>query len=64
MAGEKERAKGTWNDAKGKVKEGVGDATDDRSLHAKGVVDQAKGKAQKAIGKGKDAVEEAIDRSD
>jgi uncharacterized protein YjbJ (UPF0337 family) len=63
MAGEKDKAKGTWNEAKGKAKKAIGDATDNRSLEAEGVFDQAKGKAQKAVGKGKDAVEDAVDRN-
>lgn len=67
MAGEKDKAKGIWDETKGKVKEAVGDATDDRSLQAKGVADQVKGKARKAVGKGKEAVDEvaddALDRS-
>ena len=42
-------------DAKGKVKEGVGDATDNRSLQAEGVGDQAGGKVEQAIGEAKDA---------
>lgn len=39
----------------GKVKEGVGDATDDRSLEAQGKRDQAKGNLKQAGEKVKDA---------
>jgi uncharacterized protein YjbJ (UPF0337 family) len=40
---------------KGKVKEGVGDATDDRSLEAEGQADQTKGHLKEAAEKVKDA---------
>ena len=40
---------------KGKVKEGVGDATDDESLKAEGQTDQAKGNLKQAGDKVKDA---------
>ena len=36
MAGEKDRAEGTWQDTKGKVKEKAGDATDNESLEREG----------------------------
>ena len=39
----------------GKVKEGVGDATDDESLEKEGKVDQAKGNLKQAGEKVKDA---------
>lgn len=39
----------------GKVKEGVGDATDDRSLENEGRADQAKGNLKQAGEKVKDA---------
>ncbi|MBV9793373.1 MAG: CsbD family protein [Actinobacteria bacterium] len=40
---------------KGKVKEGVGDATDDDQLKAEGETDQAKGNLKQAGDKVKDA---------
>jgi uncharacterized protein YjbJ (UPF0337 family) len=40
---------------KGKVKEGVGEATDDRDLQTEGQVDQAKGNLKQAGEKIKDA---------
>ncbi|MEA2435132.1 MAG: hypothetical protein QOG54_2589 [Actinomycetota bacterium] len=39
----------------GKVKEGIGDATDDRSLEAEGKADQVKGNLKQAGEKVKDA---------
>lgn len=43
------------DNVKGKVKEGVGSATDDKSLEAEGKGDQAKGKIKQAVEDVKDA---------
>jgi uncharacterized protein YjbJ (UPF0337 family) len=61
MAGEGDKAKGTWKETKGKVKEAVGDATENRSLQAEGMIDQATGKGQKVKGDVKDEVDDALD---
>ena len=58
MAGEHERAKGTWDKAKGAVKGSIGKATDDEDLEAEGRLDKAKGGVEKAVGKTKGAVED------
>ena len=42
-------------EVKGKIKEGVGDATDDQELQAEGQTDQAKGNLKQAGEKVKDA---------
>jgi uncharacterized protein YjbJ (UPF0337 family) len=42
-------------EVKGKIKEGVGKATDDEELEAKGQVDQAEGNLKQAGDKVKDA---------
>lgn len=55
-----DRAKHEFEDLKGKAKEKIGDATDNRSLQAEGLVDQAKAKA----GKVADNVREATRRDD
>jgi uncharacterized protein YjbJ (UPF0337 family) len=52
------------DELKGKVKEGVGDATGDRDLQAEGEVDQTKGKAKQAWGDVKNAGEKAKDAID
>jgi uncharacterized protein YjbJ (UPF0337 family) len=69
MAGTEERTEGTWDKAKGKAKEGIGDATDNEDLEAEGKKDQAKGGMKKAWGDTKDAahnaseaVKDAVDR--
>ncbi|HEY0501575.1 MAG TPA: CsbD family protein [Kutzneria sp.] len=45
----------TTDDVKGKVKEGVGHVTDDKSLETEGKGDQAKGKVKQAVEDVKDA---------
>ncbi|MGH9176571.1 MAG: CsbD family protein, partial [Vicinamibacterales bacterium] len=44
MSGREDKARGTWDETKGKVKEGWGDLTNDRDVEAEGGADQAKGK--------------------
>jgi uncharacterized protein YjbJ (UPF0337 family) len=58
MGGMGDKFEGKADELKGKVKEGVGDATDDRSMQAEGVGDQAEGKVEQAIGDAKDAWED------
>ena len=48
-------------EAKGKVKEWVGDATDNESLQAEGTADQAKARAKQAGEHVKDAGKDAMD---
>jgi uncharacterized protein YjbJ (UPF0337 family) len=52
---EKDRAEGTWDRAKGKVKEGAGRVTGDRSLEDEGKADQAEGSVERAKGHVKEA---------
>jgi len=58
MGGVKDKAEGTWDETKGKVKEAVGDATDNEDLQGEGVADQVKGKAEQAWGNVKEAAED------
>ena len=46
----KDKVKGTFHEAKGKVKEMAGKITDNPKLEAKGKVEKIAGKAQKKIG--------------
>jgi uncharacterized protein YjbJ (UPF0337 family) len=45
----------------GKVKQGVGEATDDPALKGKGKMQEAKGDLQKAVGNAKSAIKKAAD---
>jgi len=53
---DKDRIKGSAEQAKGKVKEVVGKATGDTKLEGEGKADKATGKVQNAVGGIKDAV--------
>jgi uncharacterized protein YjbJ (UPF0337 family) len=46
----KDKVKGTFHEAKGKVKEMAGKITDNPKLEAKGKVEKLAGKAQEKIG--------------
>jgi uncharacterized protein YjbJ (UPF0337 family) len=52
---------GKWDQAKGRVKEGVGKAVDDRDLEAEGDADRAGGEVQEGFGKGRRKVGEFIE---
>jgi uncharacterized protein YjbJ (UPF0337 family) len=56
--GTEDRAAGTWDKAKGKVKETAGQATGDRDLEREGRMDQTKGAGRRAVGSVKDAAGE------
>jgi uncharacterized protein YjbJ (UPF0337 family) len=53
---EKEQITGKVDELKGKAKQGIGKATDDRSLQGEGIVDEAKGKVKQAYGDVKDTI--------
>ena len=53
---DKDRVKGTANQAKGAVKEKVGQVTGDTKTEAEGKADKTAGKVQNAVGGIKDAL--------
>jgi uncharacterized protein YjbJ (UPF0337 family) len=53
---DKDRIKGSAEQAKGKVKEWAGKATGDKKSEAEGTADPVKGKVRNAVGGVKDAV--------
>jgi uncharacterized protein YjbJ (UPF0337 family) len=57
----KDKTEGKFDQAKGKVKEEVGDAMGDRSTEWSGKAEQAKGHVKEGIGEVKDGVDEAGD---
>ena len=61
MAGERDKVEGAWDETKGKVKQAVGDATDDESARDEGEKDELKGKVKGAKGDLKDAGEKVKD---
>lgn len=52
---------GKTEQVKGKIKQGVGDLTDNERLHDEGVADEAAGDVQEGYGKAKRKVGEAIE---
>jgi uncharacterized protein YjbJ (UPF0337 family) len=53
----KDKAKGKFHEVKGKVKEKVGRATNNRDLEAEGQVEKIGGKVQKKIGQVENVLE-------
>ena len=61
---DKDRVKGTMDDAAGRIKRQVGEWTGDTGAQVEGAAQQVKGKAEKAWGNVKDAARDAGDKSD
>ncbi len=59
---DKEHVKSAADKASGAIKEGIGKATGDKSMEAKGKMDKAKGEAREALRDAKDALKK--DRDD
>lgn len=57
----KDERDGKMDQLKGKVKQGVGNATDNERLHDEGVADEASGDVQEGFGRGRRKVGEAIE---
>ena len=57
---DKNRVEGSFDQAKGKVKEGVGNLTGDQKLKGEGKADQAAGKVENAVGSAKDKIRETL----
>ncbi|RAU81849.1 CsbD family protein [Pontibacter arcticus] len=55
------RARGNWNEMKGKMKQGYGQLTDDDLTYDEGKEDEWLGKLQQKLGKAKHEVKEWID---
>jgi uncharacterized protein YjbJ (UPF0337 family) len=61
---DKDRIKGSFEDAKGRAKRQVGEWTGDNKLQGEGLADQAKGKVQNAFGNVKDKARDIADDVD
>ena len=57
----RDELEGKADQLKGKVKQGVGDLTDNDRLHDEGVADEAAGDVQEGYGKARRKVGEAIE---
>jgi uncharacterized protein YjbJ (UPF0337 family) len=63
MGSTSDKIKGTANEAMGKAKQGIGEATGSDRMKGEGTVQEVKGKGQQAMGDAKDAAKEATDRA-
>ena len=63
MGSTADKIKGTTNEAVGKAKQGIGEATGNERLEGEGAIQEVKGKGQKAMGDAKDAAKDAINRA-
>lgn len=61
-SGTGDKLRGMADDAKGRVKETVGNATDNESLQGEGMADQVKGKGKGLVGDVKDGLDKAGDK--
>jgi uncharacterized protein YjbJ (UPF0337 family) len=59
---DKDRIKGSFDQAKGAVKDAVGKATGDTKLQTEGKTDKVIGKVESAIGGAKDTVRDLRDK--
>jgi uncharacterized protein YjbJ (UPF0337 family) len=55
------KVKGTWNEAKGKLKQKYAELTDDDLLYAEGKEDELYGRLQKKLGKTRQEVEKILE---
>jgi uncharacterized protein YjbJ (UPF0337 family) len=58
----RDEVKGQAQAVKGKMKQAVGDLTDDKRLHDEGRADEATGEARATVGKARRKVGEAVER--
>ena len=63
MGSTMDKIKGAANEAMGKAKQGIGEATGSEKLQGEGVMQEAKGKGQQALGDAKDAVKDTADKA-
>jgi uncharacterized protein YjbJ (UPF0337 family) len=62
MGSTADKIKGTTNEAVGKIKQGVGEATDNPRLKGEGQGQEIKGKGQQVKGEVKDTVKKGVDK--
>jgi uncharacterized protein YjbJ (UPF0337 family) len=63
MSATSDKVKGTANEAMGKAKQKIGEATGSERLEGEGAIQEVKGKGQKAVGDAKDMTKDAINRA-
>jgi uncharacterized protein YjbJ (UPF0337 family) len=63
MGSTADKVKGATNEAIGKAKQGVGEATGSDRLQGEGAVQEAKGHGQQAVGDAKQAAKDAANKA-
>ncbi|WP_342712975.1 CsbD family protein [Bradyrhizobium sp. B124] len=60
MGSTTDKIKGTANEAMGKAKQKIGEATGSEEMQGEGAIQEAKGKGQKALGDAKEITKDAV----
>jgi uncharacterized protein YjbJ (UPF0337 family) len=63
MGATTDKVKGAANEAIGKAKQGVGEATGSDRLKGEGAIQEVKGKGRQALGDAKEAAKDAVNRA-
>lgn len=63
MSATTDKIKGVANEAIGKAKQGIGEATGSDKLKGEGLIQEAKGHGQKAVGDAKEATKDAANKA-
>jgi uncharacterized protein YjbJ (UPF0337 family) len=63
MGATTDKIKGATNEAIGKAKQGIGEATGSDKLQGEGAVQEVKGKGQQALGDAKEATKDAVNKA-
>jgi len=63
MGATADKIKGIANEAFGKTKQGIGEATGSDRLQGEGAIQEVKGKGQKAVGDAKQATKDAVNNA-
>ena len=63
MGATADKIKGAANEAMGKAKQGIGEATGSDRLQGEGIIQEAKGKGQQAMGDAKQATKDAANKA-
>jgi uncharacterized protein YjbJ (UPF0337 family) len=63
MGSTTDKIKGAANEAMGKAKQGIGEATGNERLEGEGTIQEVKGKGQQALGDAKEAAKDAMNRA-
>ena len=63
MGATTDKIKGTANEAMGKAKQKIGEATGSERLEGEGAIQEVKGKGQQAVGDAKEMTKDALNRA-